>query len=162
MKHLEKYKVFENSGSGNAQFDWLRKQNNERFFKLADILTSEVFDDFWVSEKKTERFSDEEPHPTHRFWAFNTQTLRLNAEKVCVLKSSDEISETDEIKAIYVYNIRESERENFYAEVFRIRERVFAYCGKHLVVSEESYVDSEIVFDYVITLGDDSKFYRIE
>lgn len=155
MKHLQTYKVFENSGSGNAEFDWLRKQNNERFFKLADILTSEVFDDFRISEKTTERFSDEEPYPTHRFWAFNIpQTDRL--------RSTDEISETDKIHAIYVYNIPESERENFYEEVLRLRERVFDYCGKHLVLSEESYVDREVVFDYIITLGDDSKFYRSE
>lgn len=155
MKHLKTYKLFENSGSGNASFDWLRKQNNERFFKLADILTSEVFDEFKVMEKTTERFSDEEPYPTHRFWAFNIPVTDR-------LRSSDEISETDKIEAIYVYNIPEKESDRFFSEVIKLKDRIFDYCGKHIVVSEESYVDREIVFDYVITFGDEEKFYRSE
>ena len=154
MRYLQTYNVFENSGSGNATFDWLRKQNNERFFKLADILYSEIFDDFDVIEKRDETFDGIED-PTHKFWGYNL------VDKPFVNNKS-EISDTDSIKSIWVYNIREDEAVKFYEVLKNLDEIVFDYCEKHLVVTEESYVNNDIYFDYIISLGDKSAFYLSE
>lgn len=151
MKHLKTYIVFENSGSGNAQFDWLRKQNNERFFKLADILYSEVFDDYDVIEKRDERF-DGYVDPTHKFWGFNLESGSF-------VKNRSEISDTDSIKSIFVYNIPENEESEFYELLKSLDERVFDYCEKHLVVTQESYVNDYIYFDFIISFGDNPAFY---
>ncbi len=152
MKHLKTYIVFENTGSGNAQFDWLRKQNNERFYKLADILYSEVFDEYDVIEKKDESF-DGHVDPTHKFWGFNL----VNGGFV---KNKSEISDTDSIKSIFVYNIPEHEESEFYELLKSLDERVFDYCEKHLVVTQESYVNNDIYFDFIISFGDETAFYN--
>lgn len=154
MRYLQTYKVFENSGSGNAQFNWLIKQNNERFFKLADILYSEVFDEYDVIEKKDESF-DGHVNPTHKFWGFNF-TPETNGGFV---KNKSEILDTDSIKSIFVYNIPENEESEFFEALKSLDERVFDYCEKHLVVTQESYVSDYIYFDFIISFGDDPAFY---
>lgn len=158
MKHLKSYIVFENSGSGNTSFDWLRKQNNERFFKLADILYSEILDDFDVIEKRDETFDGPED-PTHKFWGYKLVDKHLGQTTV---NNKSEISDTDSIKSIFVYNIREDEAAKFYEALKNLDEIVFDYCEKHLVVTEESYVNNDIYFDYIISLGDKSAFYLSE
>ena len=150
MKHLKTYIVFENTGSGNAH--WLRKQNNERFYKLADILYSEVFDEYDVIEKKDESF-DGHVDPTHKFWGFNL----VNGGFV---KNKSEISDTDSIKSIFVYNIPEHEESEFYELLKSLDERVFDYCEKHLVVTQESYVNDYVYFDFIISFGDETAFYN--
>ena len=154
MRYLQTYNVFENSGSGNTEFDWLRKQNNERFFKLADILYSEIFDEFGVIENRDERF-DGLRDPTHKFWGFKL------VDKPFVNNKS-EIQDTDSIKSIFVYNIREHECAEFYETLKSLDERVFDYCEKHLVVTEESYVNDDVYFDYIISLGDKPGFFVSE
>lgn len=159
MKHLKSYKVFENSGSGNAQFDWLRKQNNERFFKLADILYSEVFDEYDVIEKKDESF-DGQADPTHKFWGFNLASTIWPTTNGGFVKNKSEISDTDSIKSIFVYNIPEHEESEFYELLKSLDERVFDYCEKHLVVTQESYVNDYVYFDFIISFGDETAFYN--
>lgn len=155
MKRIKSYTIFENSGSGNTSFDFLKKQNNERFFKLVDILYSEIFDDFDIIEKGDENFDGFED-PTHKFWGYKL------GDKAFVNNKS-EISDTDFIKSIFVYNIREDGATKFYEALKNLDEIVFDYCEKHLVVTEESsYVNNDIYFDYIISLGDKSAFYLSE
>lgn len=154
MRHLKSYTIFENFGSGNTSFDFLKKQNNERFFKLADILYSEIFDDFDIIEKRDETFDGLED-PTHKFWGYNL------VDKAFVNNKS-EISDTDSIKSIFVYNITEDEATKFYEALKNLDEIVFDYCEKHLVVRREPYVNNDIYFDYIISLEDKSAFYLSE
>ena len=158
MRHLKSYTIFENFGSGNTSFDFLKKQNNERFFKLTDILYSEIFDDFDIFEKRDETFDGLED-PTHKFWGYNLVDKALSTSRV---NNKSEISDTDSIKSIFVYNIREDEATKFYEALKNLDEIVFDYCEKHLVVTEESYVNNDIYFDYIISLGDKSAFYLSE
>ena len=61
MKYLKRFNE-SNSGSGNASFNWLTKQNNEIYFELAEILQSKLFDDYDVVATTDEIF-DFDNHP---------------------------------------------------------------------------------------------------
>ena len=76
MKYLRLFKIFE---SGNASFDWLRKQNNERYIDLMYILQSDIFDEFNIISKTDETFEmgyDSEGYPMHKFWIFRMKESR--------------------------------------------------------------------------------------
>ncbi len=92
MRYLKKYQIFENSGSGNASFDWLIKQNNERYLELLDLLQSEIFDDYNIVSKTTETFemgSGEEGYPYHKFWTFRAKSQKNSDEDTSDFNSKD-------------------------------------------------------------------------
>jgi hypothetical protein len=151
MKYLKRYDE-SNRGSGNASFNWVNKQNNEKYFELAEILQSKLFDDYDVVKTTNESFdygSDDYPH--HKFWSFR-------AEGVVPIKTSD-IGDFP-ISCLYVYNISAGEKDEFYNSLIGLKDMVKDYLDKKLVVSEEigdtsgeGGIVSNYLYDYTITLA---------
>ena len=143
MKYLKRYNE-SNSGSGNASFNWLNKKNNEKYFELAEILQSKLFDDYDIIKTTNESFdygSDDYPH--HKFWSFRVVG-------VAPIRTS-EIGDFP-INGIYVYNIGRDEKDEFYNSLISLKDMVKDYLDKELVVSEDS-LDSGESNDYIITLA---------
>jgi hypothetical protein len=132
-----------NSGSGNASFNWLTKQNNEIYFELAEILQSKLFDDLDIVTTTDESFDDYDSpfYPHHKFWSFNSVGLTP-------VKTSD-IGD-NAIYGIYVYNISAGEKDEFYNSLIGLKDMVRDYLDKELVVSEDSLESGES--DYIIKL----------
>ena len=144
MKYLKRFNE-SNSGSGNASFNWLTKQNNEIYFELAEILQSKLFDDYDVVATTDEIF-DFDNHPNHKFWSFRSVG-------VAPIKTSD-IGDFP-INGLIVYNIGKDEKVEFYNSLISLKDMVkyhFDRIGKELVVSED-LLDNE-GSDYIITLVD--------
>ena len=146
MKHLKSYKLFE---SGNASFDWLRKQNNERYIDLMYILQLDIFDEFKIVSKTDESFDDDgnTVYPEHKFWVF-----RMKESKSTDVDTSnpDEVG-NNTIDYIIVFNIQQDEKDRFYNEVLSLKEKVKDLIGKELVISEE-IIDDGYNYDYIIKL----------
>ena len=140
MKYLKLFNE-SNSGSGNASFNWLTKQNNEIYFELAEILQSKLFDDYDVVATTDENFDDYDNNPNHKFWSFR-------AVGVAPIKTSD-IGDYP-INGIYVYNIGRDEKDEFYNSLISLKDMVKDYLDKELVVSEDPLDSGES--DYTITL----------
>ena len=144
MKYLKRFNE-SNSGSGNASFSWVTKQNNEIYFELAEILQSKLFDDYDVVATTDEIF-DFDNHPNHKFWSFI-------AVGVDPIKTSD-IGDYP-INGLIVYNIGKDEKVEFYNSLISLKDMVkyhFDRIGKELVVSEDPLESGES--DYIITLVD--------
>ena len=124
--------------------DTLNKENNERYFELAEILQSKLFDDYDVVATTDENFDDFDNNPYHKFWSFR-------AVGVAPIKTSD-IGDFP-INGLYVYNIGKDEKDEFFNSLIGLKDMVKDYLGKELVVSEDS-VDSGESNDYIITLVD--------
>jgi len=105
MRYLKRYNE-SNSGSGNASFNWINKQNNEKYFELAEILQSKLFDDLDIVTTTDENFDDYDSpfYPYHKFWSFITVGDRP-------IKTSD-IGDHP-ISGLYVYNIVKMKGINF-------------------------------------------------
>ncbi len=150
MRYLKTYKIFE---SGNASFDWLINQNNERYLDLMDILQSEVFDEFNIISKTDESFEmghGEIGYPYHKFWSF-----RLKDSK----NTNDDISDVNligdkEISEIIVFNIESEIVDEFWDKILSCKERVQSVTNKKLVISEEPLGGPEQpeFYDYIIKL----------
>jgi len=124
--------------------DTLNKENNERYFELAEILQSKLFDDYNVVSTTNESFDDygSDDYPHHKFWSFR-------AVGVTPIKTS-EIGDFP-INGIYVYNIGKNEKDEFYNSLISLKDMVKDYLDKELVVSEDSLNSGES--DYTITLA---------
>lgn len=147
MRHLKTYKKFE---SGNASFDWLRKQNNERYIDLMYILQSDIFDEFKIVSKTDETFEmgfDSEGYPEHKFWIFR---MKESSSADVDTSNPDEIGDKT-IDYIVVFNIQKNEKDSFFNEVLSLKEKVQDLIGKELVISEE-IIDDGYNYDYVIKL----------
>jgi len=147
MKYLRSFKIFE---SGNASFDWLRKQNNERYIDLMYILQSDIFDDFNIVSKTDETFEmgfDSEGYPMHKFWIFRMKESRSTDVDT---SNPDEIGDKT-IDYIVVFNIQKNEKDRFFNEVLSLKEKVQDLIGKELVISEE-IIDDGYNYDYIIKL----------
>ena len=145
MKYLKRFNE-SNSGSGNASFSWVTKQNNEIYFELAEILQSKLFDDYDVVATTDENFDDFDNNPNHKFWSFR-------AVGVAPIKTSD-IGDFP-INGLIVYNIGKDEKVEFYNSLISLKDMVkyhFDRIGKELVVSEDPLESGES--DYIITLVD--------
>jgi len=141
MKHLKRFNE-SNSGSGNASFDWLKSQNNEKYFELVDILQSNLFDDFDVYSATTENFDDEDNKPRHKFWLYQVDG------KLVYPKDLNGV-----ISSIFVYNIGEEEHEEFFEALKGLKVLIEDVIGKELGLSEEAYVDDyDEVYDVIIKL----------
>ena len=68
MNHLKKFSIFENLSEEY-------KINNEKYFELADILQSKVFDDFDIIAGTNENW---EVNDGDRFWIFDTFLWKLD------------------------------------------------------------------------------------
>ena len=150
MKFLTTYKLFENKGSGNASFDWLRKQNNERYIDLMYILQSDIFDDFNIVSKTDETFEmgfDSEGYPMHKFWIFR---MKESSSADVDTSNPDEIGDKT-IDYMVVFNIQKDEKDSFFNEVLSLKEKVQDLIGKELVISEE-IIDDGYNYDYIIKL----------
>jgi len=123
-----------NSGSGNASFNWVTKQNNEKYFELAEILQSKLFDDLDIVTTSDESFDDYDSifYPHHKFWSFSTVGFGIH---VVPIKTSD-IGDHP-ISGLYVYNISKDERDKFYNSLIGLKDMVRDYLDKELVVTEE-------------------------
>ncbi len=144
------YKLFENKESGNASFDWLRKQNNERYIDLMYILQSDIFDDFNIVSKTDETFEmgfDSEGYPMHKFWIFRMKESRSTDVDT---SNPDEIGDKT-IDYMVVFNIQKDEKDRFWNEVLSLKEKVQDLIGKELVISEE-IIDDGYNYDYIIKL----------
>ena len=142
--------------SGNAKFDWLKKQSNERYIDLMYILQSDLFDEYNIIPKSGERF-DDESYPEHKFWTF-----RLVGDDD--VEDSSDNNTNDYITSIIVYNISSEEKDSFLNSLIEIKDKVKDLIGKELII-EESKIDtiSSTVppyYDYIIKLGEEFKFKK--
>ena len=147
MRHLKTYKIFE---SGNASFDWLRKQNNERYIDLMYILQSDIFDEFKIVSKTDETFEmgfDSEGYPEHKFWVFR---MKESSSADVDTSNPDEIGDKT-VDYIVVFNIQKDEKDRFWNEILSLKEKVQDLIGKELVISEE-IIDDGYNYDYIIKL----------
>jgi len=135
--------------SGNTSFDWLRKQNNERYIDLMYILQSDIFDEFKIVSKTDETFSDDGDtvYPEHKFWVFRMQESRSTDVDT---SNPDEIGDKT-IDYMIVFNIQQNEKDRFWNEVLSLKEKVQDLIGKELVISEE-IIDDGYNYDYIIKL----------
>lgn len=159
MKYLNTYKLFEsqNSGSGNTSFNWLKKQNNENYFELINILQSEILDDYKIYGKRDESFAsdDDNDWPKYKFWAFRLKNTRSTDDD---FSEFSDLKPEDEIDSVTIYNIQEGEKDEIFDLLLEIRGRVRGYLNKEMVIFQESVVgDSaldDVVTDIVIKLED--------
>jgi hypothetical protein len=142
MKYLKRYNE-SNSGSGNASFNWINKQNNEKYFELAEILQSKLFDDLDIVTTTDENFDDYDSpfYPHHKFWSFKSAGV--------VPIRTSEIGD-NAIYGIYVYNISKDEKDEFFNSLIGLKDMVKDYLDKELVVTEEPLDSGES--DYFIKL----------
>lgn len=138
MKHLKSF-----NESGNASFEWLNRQNNERYFQLVDILQSEVFDDFDVYPSTTETFDDEENYPDHKFWLYQVDRKLVAPRDL-----------NGPISSIFVYNIKSEERVSFFEALKGLEKIVEDITEKKLAISDEVYANDRYgdVYDFIIKL----------
>jgi len=143
MRYLKRYNE-SNSGSGNASFNWLTKQNNEKYFELAEILQSKLFDDLNIITTTDENFDDYDSpfYPHHKFWSFKSSGV--------VPIRTSEIGDFP-INGICVYNISKNERDEFFNSLIGLKDMVKDYLDKELVVFEDSLDSGES--DYIIKLA---------
>lgn len=150
MKFIKPYQTFENTNSGNASFDWIRKQNNERYIEFLDILYSEVLDEFNIVPKTTESFDDtslsDDDYPFHKFWAFRVSS-----------SSIDDTSDLEEIKdkkieSLLIYNISREEKDNFWKLLTDCKNRFESYSDKTVILEEHYFLDIDS-WDYTIKIN---------
>jgi hypothetical protein len=150
MRYLQTYQIFENSGSGNASFDWLIKQNNERYLELLDLLQSEIFDDCNIVSKTTETWgSDEEGYPYHKFWTFRSKSQKNSDEDTSDFNSIKD----KEIDSIIIFNITPDETGDVISKLEDCKFR-FESLGKKISIQEESCAGPENskFYDYVVKI----------
>ena len=125
--------------SGNASFDWLRVQKNEDYFDLIEILKGELFDDFDISPKKDEEFTDEEEHPTNPFWSYTVFRYLIGAPGTHnnYTAKQEEVG-NKEIDKIVVYNILHKYYPEFKERLFELKERAEGFIGREIILGEES------------------------
>lgn len=161
MRYLKSYQIFENSGSGNVSFDWLIKQNNERYLELLDLLQSEIFDDYNIVSKTTETWnitypfadpmgSDEEGYPYHKFWTFRTKSQKNSDEDTSDFNSIKDI----EIDSIIVFNIENEETGDFLSKLNDCKFRFESQTGKKISIQEEvcGGPENSKFYDYVVKI----------
>ncbi len=147
MNHLKKFSIFENTAdqqkSEEDNFSLidvrLYNQNNEKFFELADILQSKVFDDFDVIAGTNENWDDNDADDLrHKFWLFKTFTKAKKPAIGVVRKliSSKSVS-VEFISSLIVYNIRVEEHEDLLKSLEDLGGLVEDYIGKKLVVTKD-------------------------
>lgn len=149
MKHLKTYKLFENTGSGNASFKWLVEVNNQNYLKLTEVLL-ELFDDFSIKGKTDETFSDES-NVEHRFWTYRLEGSSSTDDDTTDFSSIG----SKKIDSIIVFNISGDIYPQFRQELEGLKDRVESYVGKLLVIGDEKVDDTPgwVNYDFIIKLA---------
>jgi hypothetical protein len=146
--------------SGNASFDWLRVQKNEDYFDLIEILKGELFDDFDISQKKDEEFTDEEDHPTNPFWSYTVDSHNNYTSK------QEEVG-NKKIDKIIVFNIKHKYYDEFKQRLVELKKRSEDFIGREIILDEEPFAferfppDPEVDYwDFIIKIGKDDLIYN--
>jgi GMP synthase-like glutamine amidotransferase len=156
-KIIKSFRLFEsqNDGSGNASFNWLKKQNNEKYFELVNILQTEILDDYKIYGKRDESFASDnnDDWPNHKFWAFRLKNARSTDDD---FSEFGDLKPEDEIASVTIYNAQEGEKDEIFDLLLEIRGRVRGYLNKEMVIFQETVVGGEydVVTDIVIKLED--------
>jgi hypothetical protein len=135
MKHLKSFNESNNT-------------NNESYFELVDILQSKVFDDYDVMTATDEDLNALN-YTYHKFWLYNSNGKLIYPK---------DIGDKD-ISAIYVYNLKEDEHEEFLESLKSLENIVEDTIGKELYIKEDwcirdenDYFSASEVYDYIIKL----------
>ncbi len=131
MKHLSKFKTFENV-------------NTDDWGLLLDVLQSDIFDEWDIQKIKGESFDGSENDPDYKVWAFRTDDGKLSGE----LSSN--------VNTISIYNISLDESEQFWKDLIQIKLFLSEIISSEIVIVEEAvfdvYSDSHTFNDYYIKL----------
>ena len=131
MKHLSKFKTFENV-------------NTDDWGVLLDVLQSDIFDEWDVQKIKDESFDGSENDPDYKVWSFRTDDGKLSGE----LSSN--------VNTISIYNIPLDESEQFWKDLIQIKLFLSEIISSEIVIIEEAvfdvYSDSHTFNDYYIKL----------
>jgi hypothetical protein len=131
MKHLSKFKTFENV-------------NTDDWGVLLDVLQSDIFDEWDIQKIKDESFDGSENDPDYKVWAFRTDDGKLSGE----LSSN--------VNTISIYNIPLDESEHFWKALIQIKLFLSEIISSEIVIIEEAvfdvYSDSHTFNDYYIKL----------
>jgi hypothetical protein len=131
MKHLSKFKTFENV-------------NTDDWGVLFDVLQSDIFDEWDIQKIKSESFDGSENDPDYKVWAFRTDDGKLSGE----LSSN--------VNTISIYNIPLDESEHFWKDLIQIKLFLSEIISSEIVIIEEAvfdvYSDSHTFNDYYIKL----------
>jgi len=131
MKHLSKFKTFENV-------------NTDDWGVLLDVLQSDIFDEWDIQKIKGESFDGSENDPDYKVWAFRTDDGKLSGE----LSSN--------VNTISIYNISLDESEQFWKDLIQIKLFLSEIISSEIVIVEEAvfdvYSDTHNVNDYYIKL----------
>jgi len=131
MKHLSKFKTFENV-------------NTDDWGVLFDVLQSDIFDEWDIQKIKSESFDGSENDPDYKVWAFRTDDGKLSGE----LSSN--------VNTISIYNIPLDESEQFWKDLIQIKLFLSEIISSEIVIVEEAvfdvYSDSHTFNDYYIKL----------
>jgi hypothetical protein len=116
--------------------------NNESYFELVDILQSKVFDDYDVITAMDEDLNRLN-YTNHKFWLYNS-----NGKLIYPKDIGDKV-----IDAIFVYNLKEEEHENFLESLKSLNNIVEDTIGKELYIKEDDiWTGAGDVYDYTIKL----------
>jgi hypothetical protein len=131
MKHLSKFKTFENV-------------NTDDWGVLLDVLQSDIFDEWDIQKIKDESFDGSENDPDYKVWSFRTDDGKLSGE----LSSN--------VNTISIYNIPLDESEQFWKDLIQIKLFLSEIISSEIVIIEEAvfdvYSDSHTFNDYYIKL----------
>lgn len=144
MNYLKSFNLFE---SGNASFNWLIKQNNERYSELIEILQSKLFDDYDIISKTNEDFDDYGNYPEHKFWCYLYSNGKTGVTMPTDIK----------IEKIFIYNFSSEERDNFEKSLNELRYLIYDIMDKLLVIGFDICmpIDSPsgaVIIDFIIML----------
>jgi len=132
MKHLNKFKTFENASIN----DW---------GVLLDVLQSDIFDDWNIQKIKGESFEGGLDDPDYKLWAFRTDRGTLSSEL------------TSDVNALSIYNIPLDEADDFWNALMEVKSFVSEMISKEVVVSEEAFGDidtgNHVCNDYDIRIS---------
>jgi GMP synthase-like glutamine amidotransferase len=144
-KIIKSFRLFEsqNAGSGNASFNWLKKQNNEDYLKLSELLL-DLFDDWSIRPKEEGFYFEDDPEewPTYKFWTFHTIKSKSVVDDTA---DFSKISKDDEIQNIIIFNIpvvsmsdrNEDSFLDFKQSIEELKPRIRGYIGKELIMGHE-------------------------
>jgi hypothetical protein len=131
MKHLSKFKTFENV-------------NTDDWGVLLDVLQSDIFDEWDIQKIKGESFDGSENDPDYKLWAFRTAGGKLSTELV------------SNVNVLTIYNIPVEESENFWHDLMEVKSFLLNVISKGVVITEEAFEDphsgDHIFNDYDIKL----------
>jgi hypothetical protein len=126
MKFIHNFKAFESTTSVT--------QHNEDYIDLLSVIQSEIFDDFNIVAKTTEEFEYGIEMPEHKFWAY-----RVGARGAKMTSNPQDFKDRM-IEDIKVYNIPDSEEEEFTRRLSQCEDRVKDITGKTMIFTSDVWL----------------------